>query len=165
MEYIRGGTLRQILETSEITKEDLRVWFAQLVLALEYLHHQRIMHRQESVRCKFDYHVALIYTARDVKPSNCMVDTFGHLKLTDFGLALKGEDNDGVEYIRVPEERSGDINEEHNMNPSVVRVCVSAVPSVCYVSRMLCNCSIFYFNTRQCSPTCSACASVKHPSR
>eukprot|EP00602_Paraphysomonas_sp_CaronLab_P010611 CAMPEP_0185038026 /NCGR_PEP_ID=MMETSP1103-20130426/33155_1 /TAXON_ID=36769 /ORGANISM="Paraphysomonas bandaiensis, Strain Caron Lab Isolate" /LENGTH=1565 /DNA_ID=CAMNT_0027576271 /DNA_START=952 /DNA_END=5646 /DNA_ORIENTATION=+ len=73
MEYIRGGTLRQIVEEHKPNLHDLRVWFAQLVLALGYLHHQGIMHR-------------------DVKPSNCMIDTFGHLKLTDFGLAIKDDD-------------------------------------------------------------------------
>lgn len=45
MEYIRGGTLRQIIDNRNPSHDDLRVWFAQLVLALEYLHHQGIMHR------------------------------------------------------------------------------------------------------------------------
>ena len=74
MEYIRGGTLQQIVDFYSIDLERLRVWFMQLVLALEYIHERGIIHR-------------------DVKPSNCMIDTFGVLKLTDFGLALQEIDN------------------------------------------------------------------------
>jgi serine/threonine protein kinase len=77
MEYIRGGTLRQILTQHDISLNDRKIWFAQLVSALGYLHDHGIMHR-------------------DVKPSNCMIDTFGRLKLTDFGLALQEEDINGT---------------------------------------------------------------------
>lgn len=77
MEYIRGGTLRQIIAQDEHSLDDLKIWFAQLVSALGYLHDNGIMHR-------------------DVKPSNCMIDTFGRLKLTDFGLALQEEDMNGT---------------------------------------------------------------------
>jgi serine/threonine protein kinase len=77
MEYIRGGTLRQILAQHDISLNDRKIWFAQLVSALGYLHDHGIMHR-------------------DVKPSNCMIDTFGRLKLTDFGLALQEEDTNGT---------------------------------------------------------------------
>ena len=77
MEYIRGGTLRQILAQHDISLDDRKIWFAQLVLALGYLHDHGIMHR-------------------DVKPSNCMIDTFGRLKLTDFGLALQEENTKGT---------------------------------------------------------------------
>jgi serine/threonine protein kinase len=73
MEYVRGGTLQQIVDYYKPELSDLRVWFMQLVLALEYIHARGIVHR-------------------DVKPSNCMIDTFGILKLTDFGLALQNID-------------------------------------------------------------------------
>jgi eukaryotic-like serine/threonine-protein kinase len=73
MEYIRGGTLQQIVDHYKSDLDALCVWFMQLVLALEYIHERGIIHR-------------------DVKPSNCMIDTFGILKLTDFGLALQDID-------------------------------------------------------------------------
>ncbi len=42
--------------------------FAEIVLALEYLHNNDVLYR-------------------DLKPENILVDAEGHIKLTDFGLS------------------------------------------------------------------------------
>ena len=46
---------------------------AELILAIEYLHQNNIMYR-------------------DLKPDNILIDSQGHIRLTDFGLAKQGED-------------------------------------------------------------------------
>jgi len=68
MEYIRGGTLKHIMKKETIKINDFQFWFAQLVLALEYIHALGIIHG-------------------DLKPENCMIGEDGHLKLIDFGLS------------------------------------------------------------------------------
>jgi serine/threonine protein kinase len=71
MDYIKGGTLKQIIDRDgdKITLATLRLWFAELIIALEYIHSLNIIHR-------------------DVKPANCMIQIDGHLKLGDFGLSI-----------------------------------------------------------------------------
>uniref|UniRef100_A0A3B3XVZ9 non-specific serine/threonine protein kinase n=1 Tax=Poecilia mexicana TaxID=48701 RepID=A0A3B3XVZ9_9TELE len=48
-----------------------RMYFAETVLALEYLHNYGIVHR-------------------DLKPDNLLITSLGHIKLTDFGLSKIG---------------------------------------------------------------------------
>ena len=68
MSYVEGGTLQQVVEKYEPPVSHLMFWFAELVLAIEYVHSVGIIHR-------------------DVKPANCMIGTDGHLRLCDFGLS------------------------------------------------------------------------------
>lgn len=78
LEYAQGGELFTHLAMERMFKEDAAAFYmAQMVLALEHLH------------CN----VGVIY--RDLKPENCLLDSDGHLVLTDFGLskvAVGGED-------------------------------------------------------------------------
>lgn len=97
MDYIAGGNLNQVLKyirnntlavNNDEEKDDrrkariffditypnfdfhalLRLWFAEIVLALEYIHNLGIIHR-------------------DVKPDNIMISLDGHVKLGDLGLS------------------------------------------------------------------------------
>jgi serine/threonine protein kinase len=69
MEYAEGGELFYFLQKHGLpTLEDLRLYTAELMLALDYLHHQGIVYR-------------------DIKPENILLDAQGHIKLTDFGLS------------------------------------------------------------------------------
>lgn len=72
MEYLNGGDLYSLLRNLGCLDEDVaRVYIAEIVLALEYLHSLRVVHR-------------------DLKPDNLLIAHDGHLKLTDFGLSKVG---------------------------------------------------------------------------
>lgn len=72
MEYVEGGDCATLLKNSGPLVFDLaRMYFAETVLALEYLHSYGICHR-------------------DLKPDNLLITATGHIKLTDFGLSKIG---------------------------------------------------------------------------
>ncbi|KAA8533840.1 hypothetical protein F0562_031357 [Nyssa sinensis] len=72
MEYLNGGDLYSLLRNLGCFDEDMaRVYIAELVLALEYLHSLNVIHR-------------------DLKPDNLLIGPDGHIKLTDFGLSKVG---------------------------------------------------------------------------
>ncbi|XP_047324112.1 probable serine/threonine protein kinase IRE [Impatiens glandulifera] len=72
MEYLNGGDLYSLLRNLGCLDEDMvRIYIAELVLALEYLHSLNIIHR-------------------DLKPDNLLIGPDGHIKLTDFGLSKVG---------------------------------------------------------------------------
>ena len=70
LEYAQGGELFEHLRTERMFPEETAAFYmAEMVLALEHLHHT----------------VGVVY--RDLKPENCLLDSEGHLLLTDFGLS------------------------------------------------------------------------------
>ncbi|KAJ4973870.1 hypothetical protein NE237_007044 [Protea cynaroides] len=72
MEYLNGGDLYSLLRNLGCLSEDVaRTYIAEVVLALEYLHSLRVVHR-------------------DLKPDNLLIAHDGHIKLTDFGLSKVG---------------------------------------------------------------------------
>lgn len=72
MEYLNGGDLYSLLRNLGCLDEDVaRVYIAEVVLALEYLHSLNVVHR-------------------DLKPDNLLIAHDGHIKLTDFGLSKVG---------------------------------------------------------------------------
>ncbi|XP_048353520.1 microtubule-associated serine/threonine-protein kinase 3 isoform X2 [Sphaerodactylus townsendi] len=72
MEYVEGGDCATLLKNMGPLPVDMaRLYFAETVLALEYLHSYGIVHR-------------------DLKPDNLLITSMGHIKLTDFGLSKIG---------------------------------------------------------------------------
>lgn len=69
MEYVSGGDMRTLLNGSGVLHEHhARFYMMEMVYAVDALHR-------------------LGYIHRDLKPENFLIDSAGHLKLTDFGLA------------------------------------------------------------------------------
>lgn len=77
LEYAEGGELFTRMLTERMFPEDTAAFYlAEMVLALEHLHHN----------------VGVVY--RDLKPENCLLDSEGHLLLTDFGLSKVAVDGE-----------------------------------------------------------------------
>ena len=69
MEYMLGGDLGSILEKyGRFDEEIAKFYLAEIILAVKNLHSKNIIHR-------------------DLKPDNILLDSEGHIKLTDFGLS------------------------------------------------------------------------------
>ncbi|XP_021927617.1 beta-adrenergic receptor kinase 2-like isoform X1 [Zootermopsis nevadensis] len=70
VEYYPGGDMSNLLsEKKRFTENEARLYMAEIVLAVEYLHHQiNVIHR-------------------DLKPENILIDSQGHIAITDYGLS------------------------------------------------------------------------------
>ena len=73
MEHVEGATLADIVRTRELTQAEAARMGAEIADALAYAHE------------RFDI------VHRDVSPRNVMVDTAGHARLLDFGIAARAD--------------------------------------------------------------------------
>ncbi|XP_077149049.1 calcium/calmodulin-dependent protein kinase kinase 2 isoform X1 [Ranitomeya variabilis] len=74
-ELVKRGPVMDIPTTKPLTEDQARFYFQDLIKGIEYLHYQKIIHR-------------------DVKPSNLLVGEDGHIKIADFGVSNQFEGTD-----------------------------------------------------------------------
>uniref|UniRef100_A0A672PZT0 Rho-associated protein kinase 2 n=1 Tax=Sinocyclocheilus grahami TaxID=75366 RepID=A0A672PZT0_SINGR len=70
MEYMPGGDLVNLTSTYDVPEKWAKFYTAEVVLALDAIHSMGFIHR-------------------DIKPDNMLLDSYGHLKLADFGTCMK----------------------------------------------------------------------------
>ncbi|PYI21701.1 kinase-like protein [Aspergillus violaceofuscus CBS 115571] len=89
MEYVPGGDFRTLLNnTGVLHNRHARFYIAEMFSCIDALH-------------------ALGYIHRDLKPENFLIDSTGHVKLTDFGLAAGMLNPGKIESMRVKLEEVG----------------------------------------------------------
>lgn len=92
MEYVPGGDFRTLLNnTGVLSNRHARFYIAEMFCSVDALHQ-------------------LGYIHRDLKPENFLVDSTGHVKLTDFGLAAGFLAPSKIESMRVRLEKAAETN-------------------------------------------------------
>lgn len=77
MEFANGGDLFSKLQKGLLfSEQQIQLYMAEIALAVDYLHSNNVIYR-------------------DMKAENVLIDSHGHLKLTDFGLSKYTEPVDG----------------------------------------------------------------------
>ena len=92
LDYLQGGELFQYLrQQKRFPEETARFYAAEIFLALSHLHDKNIIYR-------------------DLKPENVLLDSEGHICLTDFGISkITAEDKFNVSIVGTPEYLSPEL--------------------------------------------------------
>lgn len=84
VELCENGDLSEILDQESLLDEDIAKFLtAELILAMKHMHNKGVIFR-------------------DLKPENLLIDSRGHLRLADFGLAKQNEKAKGKKDFRAP---------------------------------------------------------------
>uniref|UniRef100_A0AAR2JE91 calcium/calmodulin-dependent protein kinase n=1 Tax=Pygocentrus nattereri TaxID=42514 RepID=A0AAR2JE91_PYGNA len=76
-ELVKQGAVMEVPTDKPLNEDQARFYFQDLLRGIEYLHYQKIIHR-------------------DVKPSNLLVGEDGHIKIADFGVSNQFEGADAL---------------------------------------------------------------------
>mmetsp|Transcript_5175 Transcript_5175/g.3634 ORF Transcript_5175/g.3634 Transcript_5175/m.3634 type:complete len:134 (+) Transcript_5175:516-917(+) len=98
MDFLPGGDLMTLLMRKDVlSEEESRFYIAETILAIESVHKANYIHR-------------------DLKPDNILLDKYGHIKLTDFGLCKHAE----IRPSRMTEIDTSELSHNFNALKSVL---------------------------------------------
>jgi len=111
MEFLPGGDLMTMLIKYDTFSEDVtRFYMAECVLALEGIHKLGFIHR-------------------DIKPDNILIDSKGHIKLSDFGLSTGFHKQHDSAYYQRLFENSNQTQQQSGRNSVAVNSIVLTLSS------------------------------------
>ncbi|XP_052395064.1 serine/threonine-protein kinase 38 isoform X1 [Carassius gibelio] len=96
MEFLPGGDMMTLLMKKDtLTEEETQFYIAETVLAIDFIHQLGFIHR-------------------DIKPDNLLLDSKGHVKLSDFGLCTGLKKAHRTEFYRnLKHSQSNDLTFQH----------------------------------------------------
>uniref|UniRef100_UPI00358EEBC0 calcium/calmodulin-dependent protein kinase kinase 1-like isoform X2 n=1 Tax=Myxine glutinosa TaxID=7769 RepID=UPI00358EEBC0 len=117
-ELVQRGQVMEVPTASPFSEDEARSLFRDIVLGIEYLHYQKIVHR-------------------DVKPSNLLLGDDGCLKIADFGVSNSFEGSDafltgtaGTPAFLAPEAIS---NTQQNFQGKALDIWAMGITLYCFV--------------------------------
>ncbi|KAG4303179.1 hypothetical protein PCANB_000448 [Pneumocystis canis] len=91
MEYVPGGDFRSLLSNSGVLRDEhAKFYLSEMFMSVDALHR-------------------LGYIHRDLKPENFLIDSKGHIKLTDFGLASGIINSQKIESLKLKLDQIKDL--------------------------------------------------------
>lgn len=116
-ELVERGEVMTVPCDSPFTEEQSRRYFVDIILGIEYLHYQKIIHR-------------------DVKPSNLLLGDDGHIKIADFGVSNEFSGGDasltntaGTPAFMAPETLKDD---HHNFQGKALDIWAMGITLYCF---------------------------------
>ncbi|KAM9087273.1 serine/threonine-protein kinase 32B isoform 3-T3 [Megaptera novaeangliae] len=112
VDLLLGGDLRYHLQQNvHFTEGAVKLYICELALALEYLQRYHIIHS------------FFVFSYRDIKPDNILLDEHGHVHITDFNIAT---------VVKGTEKASSMAGTKPYMAPEVFQVYVDGGPGYSY---------------------------------
>jgi serine/threonine kinase 38 len=104
MDFLPGGDLMSLLMKKDIlTENEARFYTAEIILALETIHNMDCIHR-------------------DLKPDNVLIDKYGHIKLSDFGLSKLSEGTFYPMSNEIDQKQNDQLIPNKNLNKNEIKL-------------------------------------------
>ena len=117
MDFLSGGDLRyHICRHRKFSEDETKFIICNIILGLEYIHNMRIIHR-------------------DIKPENLVMDEFGYIRITDFGISKIFSNKNNYETSGTPGYMSPEVMQGQNHNKAVDYFALGVIGYECMMGK------------------------------